>query len=229
MNYNFLDSRWIYVDSLSNDTLNIGAIRYSGNAPAGKNLVRFYVDMQLQSVSSAGVHVMGNFQGWDPSATRMYSFDNIVYEYITYTDSNQTTEREYLFVNGNGNADQELLAGWCKNANGYRGVVAPRDTMLPVICYSFCDLCSTVGLSEMAASRVSVYPNPGRDVLNLSSGTEAIGRILITDILGNEVYNNIVAESSVMSIDVSVFSSGTYFVQTQDRSGHVSVIKWVKK
>ena len=32
--YNFNDNRWIYVDSLANDTTFVGAILFAGNAPA---------------------------------------------------------------------------------------------------------------------------------------------------------------------------------------------------
>src|SRR6185436_15682419 len=44
--YNFNDNRWLWVDSLSNDTTFVGALLFSGNAPAGLKLLRVVVDMQ---------------------------------------------------------------------------------------------------------------------------------------------------------------------------------------
>jgi hypothetical protein len=39
--YNFLDNRWVYLDSLSNDTQIVKPVIYSSNAPAGKTFITF--------------------------------------------------------------------------------------------------------------------------------------------------------------------------------------------
>jgi len=59
--YNFNDNRWLYVDSIANDTTFVGAIMFGGNAPAGLTLIRFYVDMQNETIAAGGMHVAGNF------------------------------------------------------------------------------------------------------------------------------------------------------------------------
>jgi hypothetical protein len=227
VNFNFIDNRWIYVDSLANDTLNIGAIRFGGNAPAGKNLVRFYVDMSLQTVSPNGVHVAGGFNNWNPVSCRMYSFDAVVYEYITYVDSGLTMAREHMFINGNTSGDTELLAGWCKNGNGYRETSTPADVMLPVVCYTFCDACSTTAVNESAVIELSVYPNPATDVLNVSLKSAAAYTLCITDISGRVVYRESVTGRGLLVIELTSFQSGNYFLSVTDNSGKTGTEKFI--
>lgn len=227
VNYNFIDNRWIYVDSLANDTLNIGAIRFGGNAPAGKNLVRFYVDMSLQTVSSNGVHVAGGFNSWNPTSCIMYSFDAGVYEYIAYVDSGLTVAREHMFINGNTSGNTELLAGWCKNGNGYRETSTPADVMLPVVCYTFCDVCSTTVVNETSVIEFATYPNPATDVLNVSLQTVAAYTLSVTDITGREVYRESVGGRGILSIDLSAFQTGTYFLTVTDNSGKTGAEKFI--
>ncbi|MCA6361981.1 MAG: T9SS type A sorting domain-containing protein [Bacteroidetes bacterium] len=219
VNYNFIDSRWIYLDSLDNDTLDIGAIRFSGNAPAGKQLVRFYVDMQNEtSVSTAGVHLAGWFQNWSASATRMYSFDGNVYEYLTYVDSNNTTAvYEYKFLNGNTPPDYESLQSWCASANNYRYISVNSDTMLNTVCFSSCGACTTVGMNEVAAAKVNVYPNPAHDILNMNMPEGVnVCTVQLTDAAGRMVYELQNATAAQMQLNVQQFDAGLYVLRIAD-------------
>jgi len=45
--------------------------------------ITFMVDMQLQSISPDGVHIAGDFQGWDPEATEMEWLNDNIYVYTT--------------------------------------------------------------------------------------------------------------------------------------------------
>jgi alpha-amylase len=219
VNYNFIDSRWIYVDSLANDTLDIGAIRFSGNAPAGKQLVRFYVDMQNEtSVSSNGVHVAGWFQNWSASATRMHTFDGNVYEYIAYVDSNNTTAvYEYLFVNGNTQAGYESIQSWCASANNNRFISVNSDTLLNTVCFNSCGSCATVGMNEMVETKVNVYPNPANDVLNmyLPDGVNEF-TVQLIDASGRMVYELQNATAVKLQLDVKQFDAGLYVLRAAD-------------
>jgi len=227
VNYNFIDNRWIYVDSLSNDTLDFGAIRFSGNAPAGKNLLRLYVDMQLQTVSTNGVHVGGDFQNWSANETQMYSFDGLVYEYITYVDSGMSTEREFRFLNGNTTGDYETLESWCQNGNGNRGVVAPRDTMLPAVCYTFCSACSTVGIDESTAAEFQMMPNPAEDYVTIQFASSGNWTVKVSDVSGREVVETGNVQQSSLQIETTSFPSGIYFVQVTDENGTAQVRKLI--
>ncbi len=227
VNYNFIDNRWFYLDSLSNDTFVLPDVRFAGNAPAGKNLIRFYVDMTNEtSVSTNGVHVATDMNGFSTSAAYMYSFDGIAYEYIGYVDSGMTTEHEFKFVNGNTAGNIEVVAGWCDNANGYRAITAPRDTMLPIVCYTFCDLCNTVGMNEAGSGNFGIVPNPAKDVVTLSFNSSTQRAISIMDCAGREVLNIKSSEIS-LALNIESLSSGVYYVRSMTNSGSVRVEKFV--
>ncbi|MCX6294938.1 MAG: hypothetical protein NTX97_02540 [Bacteroidetes bacterium] len=86
--YNFDDNRWIYIDSLANDTTSIGAIRFSQNAPKGYHLLRLLVDLRNEaSIDPAGTHVAGSFQGWSPINNIMYKLNDTIEELIVYVDT----------------------------------------------------------------------------------------------------------------------------------------------
>lgn len=227
VNYNFIDNRWIYVDSIANDTQVIAPIRYSGNAPAGKNLIRLYVDMSNETVSANGVHAGGWFNNWSTIESRMYSFDGSVYEYMAYADSGSSIPREWKFVNGNSTGNIELLAGWCSNINGNREVVAPRDTMMPVICYTFCAACSTVGVDEISSASFSVNPNPASGDTEVNFGNTEPKVISVVDFMGREVTNIQTESESKVVLPVSEYAAGVYFVRVMNTNGAVTIQKLV--
>ena len=162
--YDFVDNRFIYVDSTSTDTLILPAILYGENAPAGLNLARVFVDMGNENVSAAGVHVAGNFNNWNASDLGLYAFVNQIYEGIAYVSG---SELQYKFVNGNTLSASETVPSSCAN-NGYRTLAINGPSMSNVVCYNYCDACVT-GISNWnAANSSNVYPNPiSREKTNL--------------------------------------------------------------
>ena len=227
VNYNFLDNRWIYVDSLANDTFMLPAVRFAGNAPAGKNLIRYYVDMTNEaSVSSNGVHVADDINGFSTTAAHLFSFDGITYEYLQYVDSGLTTAHEYKFANGNTSGNIEALAGWCQDGNGYRSIVAPRDTMLPTVCYTFCAACNTVGITEVTPDNFKVVPNPANDFVNLTFGSSEERVISIVDYSGREI-TSALSTDNTMTVNTENFASGVYFVRAMNARGTVQIQKLI--
>ena len=62
--------------------------------------VTFIVNMENENVSANGVHLVGNFQGFNPSSTQMNNINNTnLYEITLQLSSN--TSIEYKFLNGN--------------------------------------------------------------------------------------------------------------------------------
>ncbi|MAC85516.1 MAG: hypothetical protein CMC94_01045 [Flavobacteriales bacterium] len=66
----------------------------------------------------------------------------------------------------------------------------------------------SIGLEE-TQSHFSVYPNPANDVLYVNSYSSVAVDFVLFDVLGNEVYNDVL--SSLKSIQLNEFSSGVYF------------------
>lgn len=215
--YNFLDNRWVYLDSLSNDTQIVKPVIYSSNAPAGKHLLRFRVDMQyVSSVSPLGVHVAGNFQGWNPTTNYMYSFTGKMYEYITYVDTgNSTFEHQYMYYNGEANSDKETVPVACANINGNRKVFISKDSILSIVCFSQCSPCSLSSMNEVSMMDLpSIYPNPSNGSFVISNLRSYNNSINIYDVVGNLVYTAPVKnQQEVLYLNLP---KGLYFLRTQN-------------
>jgi hypothetical protein len=157
--YNFNDNRWLYVDSLADDTTYVGALIFAGNAPAGLELIRYKVDMEnIFSIDPAGVHVAGNYQGFDPSKTILYSFVPDTFEVIEYLP---TGNYEFKYYNGNTLAGEETVPVSCSQ-NGNRFIALTGDTVLPTICFSDCSLClpNAVEKIKTLQNQIQLFPNP---------------------------------------------------------------------
>jgi hypothetical protein len=140
------------ITNMSGDTL---LTHTSGTTlTAGQTLGVFYpecrtpatytvsVNMAKESVHPAGVHIAGNFQGWNPSATLMTDPDGDgIYEYTinTYLDENI----EYKFVNGGAWGSDESVPTDCRyNGSWNRGdsITSLADTAA-VVCFAACTDC----------------------------------------------------------------------------------------
>ncbi len=208
--YNFNDNRWLWVDSLADDTTFIGALLFGGNAPAGLTLLRTYVDMSaLGIVSLAGIHVAGNFQGWNPATTMMYSFGANVYEIISYVT---TGTYEYKFYNGNTIADAEVIPGIC-SVNSSRSVQVSGDTLLSVVCFAACTACPQY-ISENLTDKFTIYPNPCTEASYVQFYTNSENRnVTLSDASGRVVRNYTGLSGNRMMISRGELDRGLYIIR----------------
>jgi alpha-amylase len=223
--YGFNDNRWIYVDSLANDTTYAGAIIFGANAPAGKTLMRFMVDMSnAGTISSNGVHVAGNFQAsWDPTQIRMHSFGGNIYEIISYTT---TGTYEYKFYNGKTLATSETVPGSCA-VNNNRGISLLKDSILPTICFSSCAACA-VGISEapFVISGVKLYPNPTSNTCILEMNESKEYSVRLNDHTGREVRSYSFNGISLV-LNKEDLAPGIYFASVSDKTNASATLKLV--
>ena len=73
--------------------------------------------------------------------------------------------------------------------------------------------CSLTGINEMDNDKgTSIYPNPSNNSITISPKS-AIGNyeLIITDVLGNEVYTQPINNSNNLTINISKLSNGVYF------------------
>ena len=59
---------------------------------------------------------------------------------------------------------------------------------------------------------LTLYPNPATEIITINSGTAPIDQIMVTDILGKTIYSEAYNETQNVSLDVSYYSNGIYFV-----------------
>jgi len=105
--------------------------------PIVNRTVRIQVNMAGQTIHPAGVGVAGNFQGWNPAATRMMqsaSNPNIYYFDTTLASG---FSMAYKFINGDSWGQDEPSSGPCFNG-GNRGHELLVDTVLPAYLFGTC-------------------------------------------------------------------------------------------
>lgn len=227
--YSFNDNRWLYVDSLKNDTTFLGAIPFSGNAPAGKKLVRFLVDMSNEtSVSSNGVHVAGNFQAqtWNTKNNILYSFGGGVYEVIAYAPAGNY---EFKYYNGNTSGDTETVPASCAtNNNRTHNLIA--DTILPTVCYKACVSCALASVFEYSSeiSGIKMYPNPLVSSATLEfkvKGTSYTATIM--DLSGRVLKSYYSSNGENIEVGREDLKSGIYFVSVLNAQNAKSTSKLI--
>jgi len=210
------DNRWIYVDSLSNDTTFVGAIMFGGNAPKGYHLLRLKVDLSNEAIlDPAGVHVAGSFQGFNPSTSILCKLNDTIDELIVYLDT-LITSAQFRYVNGKTVSGYETVPGAC-NVFGNRETMTPKDTVLDVVCFSACMACLPAGIHETQQKEsYSLYPNPaaGKSVLEFES--DAKRRIEIFSMLGSSVRNYGTVSGTRLEIEKEELKSGVYFIYVQN-------------
>ena len=69
-----------------------------------------------------------------------------------------------------------------------------------------------VSLTDVAMSSISIYPNPAKNIVNISAPA-AISRVEMVNVLGQKVYENATIGSENTAINVSDLQNGTYFVR----------------
>jgi len=220
------DNRWLYVDSLANDTTFVGAIVFGGNAPAGKTLIRYKVDMNLAgNISAAGVHVGTSYQTtvFSPLAARLYSFGNGIYEVVNYVTNNAYS---FIYYNGNTVGSGETVPGSCAT-NGKRTVTVSKDTVLAQVCFASCLACVGVGITEntKTMNTLKLYPNPASSYLVLNTISEQVSSFAVNDLYGKEIISKQGFKNGE-TIDVSALQKGIYFIVTKDQSGNISTGKF---
>jgi len=212
--YDFNDNRWMYVDSLSDDTTFIGVIRFAKNAPDGKNMIRFKVNMKNQSsISSNGVHVAGSHQSWNLASTRLYSFVDSVYELISFVDSGTY---QFKFFNGNTISNSETVPSSCAN-NGNRTVTTNGDIVLDPVCYSSCSVCYPTAVETVKINTVTIYPNPSKGIINiaLKQSVKDI-QISLVDLTGRLLLSKRFSNVNSATLDANGLASNIYFIRIID-------------
>ena len=136
------DNRWMYIDSMANDTSIIN-IKYAASAPAGKYAVRLAVDLKNETVSANGVHLAGSLQGWDPAKTMMANlYAGKLYEIIMTLD---TGAYQFKFVNGNAWGKDESVPSSCAVSNN-REIKVSADLVVNKVCFGSCVACPTAAI-----------------------------------------------------------------------------------
>jgi hypothetical protein len=220
--YNFNDNRWIYVDSLTNDTLYTGAVIFGGNAPAGKKSIRYLVNMNnVSNIPAAGVHVGTNYQtptAFDPTKARLYSFGNNDYEIINYVNAGVQT---FIYYYGNTIGTSETVPNSCAT-NGKRTFNLTQDTILPKVCFASCSsACVAFGISENSKGNfeIKLFPNPANEAFVIESNVSGTYHVIVFDNNGKPVQIIKDVNEKMIKIQTEHLPTGNYHVRVSPKNG----------
>lgn len=163
---------------------------------AQKVMVTFQVDMNkvalTNGVSANGVHVAGNFQGWDPAATGMEDPVNSgIFRYTVEVDNGFNLE--YKFINGN--------AWGFDEANNRTFTVMDDGTgkdTIPLVCFNEQGLCDNQGVTfrvDLNDEIISGQFDPATETMSVAGSFQGWtpGATPLTDADGDGVYTANVA------------------------------------
>lgn len=185
------------------------------SCPAVPNInVTFMVDMSQVSVSPNGVHLMGDFQGWDPSSVELMQNGSI---YSVSLQLPANTNYEYKFVNGNTLTDSEIVPIECSE-NGSRFFNSSIDITLPLVCYAKCSICD-VGLTDHKGKDIfgSFYPNPFSAAAHIELNLPEPGFISVQvfnqigQLISTITRDNYPAGTHLLEIDGKTLAPGFYY------------------
>lgn len=172
------------------------------------------------AISANGVHVAGDFQGWNPSATPMTDADNDgIYEVTINVPANSSIQ--YKFINGNAwGSDESVPAACVVSGTWNRGATFTyADSTLSPVCFGKCTDC--MASIDEALQNVSLFPNPTRGQFQLARmDASANVEVSVLDLQGKVLTVakwNEGAES--LSIDLGNFANGVYMVRLTSEEG----------
>ena len=127
--------------------------------------VTFNVDMNFETVSEAGVHIAGSFQGWDPAATELFDENGDgVYSTMLSLTSGDTVE--YKYINGDAWGQDETAFGGNRSL-----IVGDEDMVLPNYCFNSLDPCEY----EAEGVWVTFKVDMSFEIINYTDGVHIAG------------------------------------------------------
>ena len=228
--YDYNDNRWIYVDSVENDTMIIPPVLFSGNAPAGFHLLRLTVDMsQVDFIDPAGIHLAINEELGTGLSSVMYSFVENVYEKIVYAEMwTDYSDCYYIFINGNNLQGYETVPPECAQG-GYRFVEISKDTVMETVCFSACTACDPQGLPQLIAeNHARIIPNPMKSQAILEFNDDLpFHEVSLIDITGKTVMIHPDCTEASFILRRESLHEGIYFLRISSGNTWLSTLKLI--
>lgn len=185
----------------------------------------FRVDVSDIDVVFEGVHLGGNFQGWNPSENPMTEVESDLWEITIEVGSG---DYEFNFFNGSSLFDGEYVAGECAG-NGKRQLNVGSESQVIEFCWEACFYdCNFLSTNEDKSVAFSLYPNPltrGEDLVIKSPDLDENWNYFIVDITGRMVKSGNLTNGN--RINSSKFSSGMYHIYLKSGTAYTRAEKFI--
>lgn len=210
--------------AVGTEDIDLDPVCYASCGPcSGVFQVTFRVDMSEQTVAASGVHIAGNFQGWDPGASEMTDVDNDqIYEATFELGGN--TSYQYKFINGDFWGFDEAVPADCAQDNNRFVEVETSNVVTEAICYGKCGPCSTDAFDLALEKSITVFPNPNQGQFTLSAHLTISKElnVKVSNMMGQILEErNILAGAGSMSIPFSIDMKGILILEITGENGKV--------
>lgn len=143
----------------------------------------------------------------------------------------------YSLSYGDGTPATNLITHKYANCGNYVVKIQDWDMNFPQnVCYSYlalniaCPTQTTTGVEEFNKKENSplVFPNPAKDVLTISAGTQIAG-IKIVDLSGRICVEKSDVNMFTTNVDLSGLKPGVYFLRTENINTKITFTRFVKE
>jgi hypothetical protein len=197
--------------------------------------ISFYVDMAGLTVDTSGVHIAGNFNGWNPSFTKLTLFNGTVYKAI-YPVLASITKLEYKYVNGSSwGKDETLTPAPCANPENHNRLFVMPAGDGAVKNYKF-NTCTETQINVSVKNTESafsfeVFPTISSDYINVKFESANKNEIQfnvysISGVLVSTETMNRTESNFEKKISVAEFSKGVYILEVAN-NGSKSVKRFI--
>ncbi len=211
---------------VAEEDISLDAVCYAScGACSGEFSVTFRVDMAEQDVSADGVHLAGNFQGWDPGATPMSDDDGDgIWEVTIALGGNNTYQ--YKFVNGMNWGFDEAVPAECAVDNNRTLDVGTADLTTTAFCFGSCEACVSSAAVDVVLDRsLRLFPNPnaGQFVLDFDLSETQDLSIRVYNTVGQLIQQQAqLFLSGHHQLGMNVAAKGVLFVEITSENGSVN-------
>jgi hypothetical protein len=184
--------------------------------PQGPYNVTFIVDMSQVTDVFTTPEVNGTFNGWCGGCAPMTDAnDDNIWE---LTIALPADTFEYKFAYDSWAGQESLVPGssctFTVDNFTNRRIIVTGATALDSVCWASCEAC-IVGVEEFAnANKVSIYPNPATDFLQIefAKAINKLANITIMDASGRVVVAQKATIAKRYTIDTANMTEGMYFI-----------------
>jgi hypothetical protein len=219
------DYRWVYVDSLNTDTLQLPEVLFGDNNTLTDTMYRFQVNMSNETVAATGVHIAGDFQGNNAATSRMYSFSNNIYEYMAWFTP--ASMQHFLYVNGNTSGNAEAVPNTCAMAGKRMISSVTNAQILPLVCFGECTNCAPAAVSNyQLKNSILMAQNFNNNTCDLQfKDNNKMHHIAIMDCFGRTIQKleNIVDNS--IQVNLNQLPPSVYLLNVYNQKGDWATFK----
>lgn len=195
----------------------------------------FYVDMAGLTVDSAGVHVAGNFNAWNPNYTALTKYNGTVYK-GTATVLSSILKLQYKFINGSSWGKDEAPTAPCADATShnrlYRIDTIVSAGSVPNYKFNTCTLTSRTGINKTEVPfTFEINPTIAHDYIEVkfesfNSSTVQFNVYSINGTLVSSESVNRIESSFGKFITVAGLAKGVYLLEVSNE-GAKSVKRFI--